>query len=51
MKRDGFIASSILYSFFLVFITLFIALIINYIHNQVLINTLDEASWEMLLGD
>ena len=50
MKRDGFIASSILYSFFLVFITLFIALIINYIHNQVLINTLDEASWEMLLG-
>lgn len=50
MKKNGFIATSILYSFFLVFITLFVALILNYLHNQVLISAIDEASWEMLLG-
>lgn len=50
MKKNGFIATSILYSFFLVFITLFVVLIMNYLHNQVLIQKLDEASWNMLMG-
>ena len=42
MKRNGFIATSILYSFFLVFITLFVSLVANYIHNQVLIRRQNE---------
>lgn len=42
MKRNGFIATSILYSFFLVFISLFIALILNYVHNQLLISRINE---------
>ncbi|MCX4365129.1 MAG: hypothetical protein OSJ70_05090 [Bacilli bacterium] len=50
MKKNGFIATSILYSFFLIFITLFVALITNYLHNQVLISALDEASWDILMG-
>ena len=41
MKKDGFIATSVLYSFFLIFITLFVALIMNYLHNQVLIKKID----------
>jgi len=49
MKRNGFIATSILYSFFLIFITLFVALITNYLHNQVLISALDEASCDILM--
>ena len=48
MKKNGFIATSILYTFFLVFITLFVALITNYIHNQVLLAAIDEASIEQL---
>lgn len=50
MKKNGFIATSVLYSFFLVFITLFIALVMNYLHNQVLIKSIDNAAWETLFG-
>ena len=49
MKRNGFIATSVLYSFFLIFITLFVALIMNYLHNQVLISKIDEESWNFLM--
>lgn len=41
-EKNGFIATSILYSFFLVFITLFVSLIANYMHNQILIKTMNE---------
>lgn len=49
MRRDGFIATSILYSFFLVFVTLFIALVMNYLHNQVLIKKINDDSWKLLV--
>ena len=42
MKKNVFIATSILYSFFLIFVTLFIALILNYLHNKVLIGKINE---------
>ena len=48
MKKDGFIATSVLYSFFLIFITLFVALIMNYLHNQVLIKKIDSEAWGFL---
>lgn len=48
MKRNGFIATSILYSFFLIFITLFVALIMNYLHNQVLVKRIDSDAWNFL---
>lgn len=48
MKKNGFIATSILYSFFLIFITLFVALVMNYLHNQVLISKIDEEAWDFL---
>lgn len=48
MKRNGFIATSILYSFFLIFITLFVALVMNYLHNQVLLSQIDEDAWDFL---
>ena len=50
MKKNGFIATSILYSFFLVFITLFVSLVANYIHNQVLIRRQNEESREKLMN-
>ena len=50
MKKNGFIATSILYSFFLVFITLFVSLVANYIHNQVLIRRQNEESREKLMS-
>lgn len=50
MKKNGFIATSILYSFFLVFITLFVALITNYLHNQVLLGAVDELAKDTLNG-
>lgn len=43
-KKNGFIATSILYSFFLVFITLFVGLIGNYFQNKVLLTNLNDAS-------
>ncbi len=50
MRKNGFIATSILYAFFLVFITLFVALITNYLHNQVLLSVIDNQAWETLLS-
>lgn len=49
MKRNGFIATSILYSIFLVFLTLFLALILTYLHNQILLQKIDEKAWENLM--
>lgn len=46
MKKNGFIATSILYSFFLVFITLFVALITNYLQNRVLLEAVDDLARE-----
>ena len=50
MKKNGFIATSILYSFFLVFVTLFVALISAYIHNRILLSNMNEAAWDNLVG-
>lgn len=49
MKRNGFIATSILYSIFLVFLTLFLALILTYLHNQILLQKVNEKAWENLM--
>ena len=43
-KKNGFISTSIIYSFFLVFVTLFLALILNYMHNQLLLNKINDAA-------
>ena len=37
-------------SFFLIFITLFVALVMNYLHNQVLISKIDDEAWDFLNG-
>ncbi len=50
MKKNGFIATSILYSFFLVFVTLFVALISAYLHNRILLSNMNEAAWDTLVG-
>lgn len=42
MKRNGFIATSVLYSLFLVFLTLFLAIILTYLHNQILLQNVNE---------
>lgn len=49
-NKNGFIATSILYTFFLIFLTLFIALIANYLHNRILLAKIDETSREKLFG-
>ena len=43
-KKNGFISTSIIYSFFLIFVTLFLGLILNYTHNRLLINRLNESA-------
>ena len=48
MKKNGFIATSLLYAFFLVFISLFIVLLLNFLHNRLLIQRIDENAREML---
>ncbi|MDD2409227.1 MAG: hypothetical protein PHD03_00685 [Bacilli bacterium] len=40
MKKNGFIATSLLYSFFLVFCALLLALVATYVHNRLLLNNL-----------
>ncbi|MDD4705999.1 MAG: hypothetical protein PHS24_02135 [Bacilli bacterium] len=40
MKKNGFIATSLLYSFFLVFCALLLALVASYAHNRLLLNNL-----------
>ena len=49
MKKNGFIATSILYSIFLVFLTLFLALILAYLHNQILLQKINDAAKSNLL--
>lgn len=42
MKKNGFIATSLIYSFFLIFITLFLAIIADYLQNKVLLNEIEK---------
>ena len=42
MKRDGFIATSLIYSFFLVFIAVITALLSNYIANKTILDRFNE---------
>lgn len=49
-NKNGFIATSILYTFFLVFLTLFVALIANYLHNRILLGKIEENSRDKLYG-
>lgn len=49
MKKNGFIATSILYSIFLVFLTLFLALILAYLHNQILLQKINDEAKSNLL--
>lgn len=50
MKKNGFIATSILYSFFLIFLTLFIGLVANFLHNRILLAKIEDTSREILFG-
>lgn len=43
-KQNGFIATSLLYTFFLAFITLFIGMITIYLQNRVYLNKLEDSS-------
>lgn len=40
-KKNGFIATSLIYSFFLIFITLFLTIIADFLQNKVLLNTIE----------
>ncbi len=42
-NKNGFIATSILYSFFLIFVTLFLAIIADYLQDKVLLNSIEES--------
>ena len=42
MKKNGFIATSLIYSFFLIFITLFLTIIADYLQDKVLLNTIEK---------
>ncbi len=50
-KENGFIATSLLYSFFLVFVTLFIATVSLYLQNRVYLNTFEDSSKNSLYID
>lgn len=41
MNNKGFIATSLIYSFFLIFITLFLTIIADYLQNKILLNTIE----------
>ena len=41
MKKNGFIAISLLYSFFLVFVSIMMTLIVTYSHNRILMNNVN----------
>ena len=49
-KKNGFIATSLIYSFFLVFITLFLTIIADYLQNKVLLNTIESDIKENING-
>lgn len=42
MNKKGFVASSILYSFLIIFVTLIMTIIANYAHNRVLMNRISD---------
>lgn len=42
MKQNGFIATSLIYSFFLVFVTLFLTIIADYLQNKVLLTEIEK---------
>jgi len=42
MNNKGFIATSLIYSFFLIFITLFLTIIADYLQNKVLLNDIED---------
>ena len=44
MKNNGFIATSLLYSFFLVFVTLFIGMVSMYIQNKIYLTKFEDSS-------
>lgn len=48
MKKNGFIATSILYAFFLVFVALFVGLILAYMNNQLLISKINDKARDTL---
>ena len=50
MRKNGFIATSLLYAFFLVFISLFVALLLAYLHNRLLISKINEDARNSLTG-
>lgn len=43
-KQNGFIATSLLYSFFLAFIALFVAMLSIYLQNRIYLNKLEDSS-------
>ena len=50
MKKNGFIATSLLYAFFLVFISLFVVLLLNFLHNRLLVYKINENARDSLMG-
>ena len=42
MNKNGFIATSLIYSFFLIFVTLFLTIIADYLQDKVLLNTIEK---------
>lgn len=43
MKKNGFIATSLIYSFFLIFITLFLTIVADYLQNKVSLNVIEKS--------
>lgn len=41
-NKKGFIATSLIYSFFLAFVTLFLTVVADYLQNKVLLNSIEE---------
>ena len=42
MNNKGFIATSVLYSFFIIFLTLFLGIIADYLQDKVLLNSIEK---------
>lgn len=42
MNNKGFIATSLIYSFFLIFVTLFLTIVADYLQDKVLLNTIEK---------
>lgn len=50
MRKNGFIATSVLYAFFLVFISLFVVLLLAYLHNRLLISKINDNARNNLMS-